>query len=83
MFRSIQSFIIAIFVTLGLIFGMYALIKQDEPELGERNSTKLPDFVHVLSDGKIVKSGDKDLALKLENEGYGWIEGVNEARGAA
>ena len=47
MFRSIQSFIIAIFVTLGLIFGMYALIKQDEPELGERNSTKLPDFVHV------------------------------------
>ena len=31
-----------------------------------------PDFVHVLLDGKIVKSGDKNLALKLEKEGYGW-----------
>jgi Fe-S cluster assembly ATP-binding protein len=37
----------------------------------------VPDFVHVLADGKIVKSGDKDLALKLEEEGYGWIEGIN------
>jgi Fe-S cluster assembly ATP-binding protein len=33
----------------------------------------VPDFVHVLSDGKIVKSGDKDLALHLEEHGYGWI----------
>ena len=33
-----------------------------------------PDFVHVLLDGKIVKSGDKKLALKLEKEGYGWLE---------
>ncbi len=32
-----------------------------------------PDFVHVLSDGKIVQTGDKNLALKLEEEGYGWI----------
>ena len=32
-----------------------------------------PDFVHVLSDGKIVKSGDKSLALKLEEEGYDWV----------
>jgi len=47
MLRSVQSFVIAIFVTLGLIFGMYALIKMDEPELGERNSLKLPEFVHV------------------------------------
>ena len=39
----------------------------------------VPDFVHVLADGKIVKSGDKDLALKLEAEGYGWIEGLAEA----
>ena len=33
-----------------------------------------PDFVHVLLDGKIVKSGDQKLALKLEEEGYGWLE---------
>jgi Fe-S cluster assembly ATP-binding protein len=33
-----------------------------------------PDVVHVLIDGKIVKSGDKDLALKLEEKGYGWLE---------
>lgn len=36
-----------------------------------------PDFVHVLSDGRIVTSGDKSLALKLEEKGYGWIEGAN------
>ncbi|MDZ8117489.1 Fe-S cluster assembly ATPase SufC [Pontiella agarivorans] len=35
----------------------------------------VPDFVHVLVDGKIVKSGDKTLALELENEGYAsWVE---------
>ena len=34
----------------------------------------VPDFVHVLHGGKIVCSGDKELALKLEEEGYGWIE---------
>jgi Fe-S cluster assembly ATP-binding protein len=33
-----------------------------------------PDFVHVLSNGRIVKSGDKSLALELEKHGYGWIE---------
>jgi Fe-S cluster assembly ATP-binding protein len=33
----------------------------------------VPDFVHVLSGGRIVKSGGKDLALQLEKEGYGWI----------
>jgi len=32
-----------------------------------------PDFVHVLMDGKIVKSGDKELALELEERGYDWI----------
>lgn len=32
-----------------------------------------PDFVHVLSDGKIVRSGDKSLALDLEEKGYEWI----------
>ncbi len=34
----------------------------------------VPDFVHVLVDGRIVKSGDKQLALELEQKGYGWIE---------
>ena len=34
----------------------------------------IPDQVHVLSDGRIVRSGDKSLALKLEDQGYGWIE---------
>ena len=34
----------------------------------------VPDFVHVLSNGRIVKSGGKDLALELERRGYGWIE---------
>ena len=34
-----------------------------------------PDFVHVLSDGRIVKSGDKSLALELEDKGYTWLEG--------
>jgi len=34
----------------------------------------VPDFVHVLSDGKIVKTGGKDLALELEAKGYEWIK---------
>ena len=33
-----------------------------------------PDFVHVLSGGQIIKSGGPDLALKLESEGYDWIQ---------
>ncbi len=34
----------------------------------------VPDFVHVLVDGRIVKSGGKELALELEDKGYGWVE---------
>jgi Fe-S cluster assembly ATP-binding protein len=34
----------------------------------------VPDFVHVLSDGRIVRSGGKELALELEDRGYGWLE---------
>jgi Fe-S cluster assembly ATP-binding protein len=34
----------------------------------------IPDQVHVLQDGRIVRSGGKDLALHLEEKGYGWIE---------
>ena len=37
----------------------------------------IPDYVHVLSGGRIVKSGKKELELELEEKGYGWIE--NEA----
>ena len=37
----------------------------------------VPDFVHVLIDGKIVKSGDKKLALELEEKGYDWIKVKN------
>jgi len=33
-----------------------------------------PDFVHVLADGKIQKTGDKSLALKLEEHGYDWVK---------
>jgi Fe-S cluster assembly ATP-binding protein len=35
----------------------------------------VPDVVHVLAGGKIVRSGGKELALELEEKGYGWIEG--------
>ena len=34
----------------------------------------IPDFVHVLYDGKIVKSGTKELAQELENKGYDWVK---------
>ena len=33
-----------------------------------------PDFVHVLMNGQLVKSGDQDLAKELEEKGYSWIE---------
>ena len=41
----------------------------------------VPDYVHVLVDGRIVRSGGKELALELEEKGYGWIE--DEAAAAA
>jgi Fe-S cluster assembly ATP-binding protein len=34
----------------------------------------VPDYVHVLAHGQIIRSGDKSLALELEAKGYGWIE---------
>jgi len=37
----------------------------------------VPDFVHVLADGKIVKTGDKSLALELEEKGYDWLTTEN------
>ena len=39
----------------------------------------VPDYVHVLSNGRIIRSGDKDLALELEAKGYGWLEGGDGA----
>jgi len=42
----------------------------------------VPDFVHVLANGRIVKSGGKELAQELEARGYGWIE-QEAASGAA
>src|SRR6478672_2295716 len=39
----------------------------------------VPDFVHVLYNGKIVKSGGKELALELEEKGYDWIKQEQEA----
>lgn len=37
----------------------------------------VPDYVHVLMDGRIVESGDRTLALKLEREGYDWLQKVS------
>ena len=39
----------------------------------------VPDHVHVLSDGQIIKSGDKSLALELEDKGYDWVVEENAA----
>ena len=40
----------------------------------------VPDHVHVLSDGRIVRSGGRELALELEEKGYGWLEGAAAER---
>ena len=39
----------------------------------------VPDYVHVMANGKIMKSGDKTLAADLEAKGYGWLEGENKS----
>lgn len=38
-----------------------------------------PDFIHVLAHGQIIKSGDKSLALELEDKGYSWLEEMDKA----
>jgi Fe-S cluster assembly ATP-binding protein len=43
----------------------------------------VPDYVHVLAGGRIVRSGDKRLALELEAQGYGWVESDSTAAPAA
>ena len=42
----------------------------------------VPDFVHVLMDGRIVRSGGRELALQLEDQGYEWLEDAPAAAGA-
>jgi len=43
----------------------------------------VPDFVHVLAEGRIVRSGGRELALELEERGYGWIEREPAKAGAS
>lgn len=43
----------------------------------------VPDFVHVMIGGKIVKSGGKELALELEEKGYDWLESLETVNGEA
>jgi Fe-S cluster assembly ATP-binding protein len=43
----------------------------------------VPDYVHVLAHGRILKSGGKDLALELEEKGYDWVTGDSAAAAAA
>jgi Fe-S cluster assembly ATP-binding protein len=43
----------------------------------------IPDFVHVIANGRIVKSGGKELALELEEKGYDWLQNVDAGAGAA
>ncbi|OEY65538.1 Fe-S cluster assembly ATPase SufC [Marinobacter sp. X15-166B] len=43
----------------------------------------VPDFVHVLSEGKIIKSGGRELALELEERGYGWLGIKDDAETAS
>lgn len=37
-----------------------------------------PDYIHVLANGRIIKSGDKSLALELEKKGYSWLEEIEQ-----
>ncbi|MNL56750.1 Vegetative protein [compost metagenome] len=38
-----------------------------------------PDFVHVFADGKVIKTGGKELALELESRGYDWVRDEQKA----
>lgn len=63
--------------------GVNALRKQDRAIVMITHYQRLldyivPDFVHVLSEGRIVKSGDKELAKELEKSGYSWIHDAPE-----
>jgi Fe-S cluster assembly ATP-binding protein len=43
----------------------------------------VPDYVHVMADGRILKTGDRSLALELESRGYDWVTGPGGGRRAA
>jgi Fe-S cluster assembly ATP-binding protein len=68
--------------------GVNKLKKRDNAQLVITHYQRLldyivPDFVHVLSDGRIIRSGDKHLALELEEKGYDWItEGERTGKAA-
>jgi Fe-S cluster assembly ATPase SufC len=53
--------------------GHHSGMTQNQQVLGNRRDI-VPDHVHVMYDGRIVKSGDKSLALELEAKGYDWIK---------
>ena len=67
--------------------GVNALRRQDRSFLVITHYQRLlnyivPDYVHVLVDGRIVRSGGKELALELEEKGYSWLEGWRRSRRA-
>jgi len=66
--------------------GVNALRSQDRSIIVVTHYQRLlnyivPDFVHVLYEGRIVKSGSKELALELEEKGYSWVEEVEQVSG--
>ena len=66
----------------GLAAGVNKLQHPDNAQLVITHYQRLlnyivPDYVHVLCDGRIAKSGGKELALELEEKGYDWILGCN------
>ena len=43
----------------------------------------IPDYVHVMYDGRIIKSGGKELAMELEEKGYDWVKEENLEKAGA
>ena len=43
----------------------------------------VPDYVHVMEGGRIIKTGGKELALELEKRGYDWVSAEHDATGGA
>ena len=59
-------------------YGVYQLANEENATIMITHYQRLldyivPDFVHVMAKGQIIKSGDKELALELESRGYDWI----------
>ena len=63
-------------------YGLFSRVNRVNPDRGILVITHyqrlleyiIPDFVHVMSDGKIVRTGGKELALELEERGYDWVK---------